>query len=381
MIPMSDNVSDSRKKLERVWWGVVGALVVALLLGGLSFALFATRGGAETPTKVRIATVVFQAGGKPVLAGTAALVESDGWLRNELSARGIELEWVPAPHASVAATINEGFANGRLDFASYGDLPSLIANAAGVRTKLVVPSGRGTDTHLIVPADSTARSIEDLKGKRIALHRGRPWELPFQRLLDSKGLKYEDFTILNLNPEAGATAILGKKVDAMYAMTDAYVLEERGAAKIIWSTADAPADWKLRAELWGSEAFIDAHPELTELVARAFVRAAHFASLEENRARMLKLGTASGTPESVVRRSLEAVKPYRDNWSPLFDANVVEHYRHSARLAFDKGLVSRLVDFEEIHDPRFVASSLRALGLEGYWVPAGATAAADTGSP
>ncbi len=232
--------------------------------------------------------------------------------RNELEARQIELEWVPAPHASVAATINEGFANGRIDFASYGDLPSLIANAAGVQTKLMVPSGRGTDTHLIVPVDSPARSIEDLKGKRIALHRGRPWELPFQRLLASKGLKYEDFQILNLNPEAGTAAIVGKKVDAMYTMSDAYLLEERGAAKIIWSTADAPPDWKVRAELWGSGAFIEARPELTELVTRAFVRAAHFASREENRARVVELGTASGTPESVVRRGLESVTPYRE---------------------------------------------------------------------
>jgi sulfonate transport system substrate-binding protein len=373
---MSARVSDSRKKLEQVWWGVVGALLLAVLLGGVAYLPFAPKARSDAPSKLRIATVVFQRAGKPLLAGTAALVESEGWLRTELEARGVELEWVPAPHASVAATINEGFANGRIDFASYGDLPSLIANAAGIRTKLIVPSGRGTDTHLIVPVDSPARSIEDLKGKRIALHRGRPWELPFQRLLASKGLKYEDFTILNLNPEAGTAAIVGKKVDAMYTMSDAYLLEERGAAKILWSTEDAPADWKVRAELWGSQAFLDAQPELTDLVARAFVRAAHFASLEENRARMLELGTASGTPASVVKRSLANVTPYRDNWSPLFDSTVLEHYRHSERLAFDQGLIRQRVDFETIHDPRFVANALRSLNLESYWSSAGTTASA-----
>ena len=245
-----------------------------------------------------------------------------------------------------------------------------------MHTKLVVPSGRGTDTHLIVPGDSPARSIEDLKGKRIALHRGRPWELPFQRLLASKGLKYEDFQILNLNPEAGTAAIVGKKVDAMYTMSDAYLLEERGAAKIIWSTADAPPDWKVRAELWAASGFIETQPELTELVTRAFVRAAHFASREENRARVVELVTASGTPESVVRRGLDSVTSYRDNWSPLFDATVLEHYRHSERLAFDQKLIQRRVSFEDIHDPRFVASALQALQLENYWRPAGTTASA-----
>jgi ABC-type nitrate/sulfonate/bicarbonate transport system substrate-binding protein len=122
--------------------------------------------------------------------------------------------------------INEGFASGTIDIASYGDLPSIIANAAGVRTELIVPSGRGSDTHLLVPPDSSAQSILDLKGKRIAIHRGRPWELPFSRLIDSVGLRAPAHrehrfqrivnthsTIVN-TPASASSAMSGKGGDA-----------------------------------------------------------------------------------------------------------------------------------------------------------------------
>ena len=55
---------------------------------------------------------------------------------------------------------------------------------------------------------------------------------------------------------------------------------------------------------------------------------------------------------------------------------MLEHYRHSERLAFDQKLIQRRVSFEDIHDPRFVASALQALQLENYWRPAGTTASA-----
>jgi sulfonate transport system substrate-binding protein len=76
------------------------------------------------------------------------------------------------------------------------------------------PVGAATTTHLVVPAGSTARTLADLKGKRIALHRGRPWEITFARLVAEQGLKLSDFRIANLNPGAGAAAIAAGDVDA-----------------------------------------------------------------------------------------------------------------------------------------------------------------------
>ncbi len=80
----------------------------------------------------------------------------------------------------------------------------------GVKTQIVVPGGIGNNVYLIVPENSPIKSIEELKGKKIALHRGRPWEINFGQLIQSKGLSLKDFQIVNLNRKLGLLLYLPK---------------------------------------------------------------------------------------------------------------------------------------------------------------------------
>ncbi|HSC88243.1 MAG TPA: ABC transporter substrate-binding protein, partial [Polyangiaceae bacterium] len=326
-------------------------------------------GATSAPRKVRITTTNVPANGKLVFTGLTALVVNQGWLAKKLAERGAEIEWVPISGSATGPLINEGFANRSIDIASYGDLPSIIANAAGIRTQLIVPNGRGSETYLVVPNGSTARSILDLKGKRIAIHRGRPWELPLSRLIDSVGLTYDDFQILNLNPEAGASALVAGKVDALVTI-NAHLLAQKNAGQIIWSTAQAPADWKMRAELWASRDFVRQNPELTQLVATAYVRAEHWAAQLENRPAMLEVLNRSGLPKEVLEREYGDGEEWKNRWSPLFDAPVVAHYRHAIDYALDKKIIRNKFPVEEIYDERFSRTALRELGIEGFWSPA-----------
>lgn len=344
---------------------LVAATVAVVAL--LALVLIWRRSAEAKRTRtVRITCSLAPSSGKPSFSGLTAVIVTDGWLDAELRKRGVTIEWVPISGASVGPTINEGFANGTIDVANYGDLPSIIANAAGIRTKLIVPSGRGSDTYLLVPPDSDARSILDLKGKRIAIHRGRPWELPFSRLLDSVGLSYDDFSVLNLEPQAGAAALAARKVDALYTVTP-YTLVDKGIGKIIWSTAQAPPDWKMRAELWVSSDFARRNSELTQVIATAYVRAAHWAAL--NRDEMLRILATSGTPVDVLSRDYGEGDTWRDRWSPLFDGPVLAHYDQAVAYAQQKRMIARAVDFHECYDERYVHAALADLGLENFWRP------------
>lgn len=344
----------------------VGALLLAVV--ALVFLSRTRRAEAETEARVvRIATGNTFVNGKRVFTSLqAVIVERD--LFAELTRRNVRVEWVPISGAQTGPLINEGFANGTIDVAGYGDLPSIIANAEGVKTKLIVPTGRGSETYLLVPNDSTARSLADLKGKRIAIHRGRPWELPLSRLIDSLGLSYADFEILNLNTEAGASALAAKKVDALYTI-NAHLLVQKGAGKIIWSTDQAPADWKMRAELWASAAFVEKQPELTQIIANAYLRAAHYASLDENRDAMLEILSRNGTPKDVLEKEYGAGTEWKNRWSPLYDEPLFVHYRYAIDYSAKKKIIRNPVDFESMYDPRFVTNGLRELGLEGHWQP------------
>lgn len=347
--------------------GIVTVLLGLAVVVTAAFALWPR--GKSGPRAVRIAFVgTVSKNGKPLLTGASAIVEEQGYLAAELAKRGVKLEWVPMPNAAVGPMTNEAFANGGIDFANYSELPSIIANANGIRTKLVVPSGRGGDTFLVVPTNSTARSIHDLRGKRIAVHKGRPWELPFIRLLDSEGLSYADFNVLNLNPETGVSALIAGKVDGLIITTTAYQLEERNVARIVWSTVGKPLDWKTLGGLWVKAEFAENYPELTQLVTTAYVKANYWSSKEENRAAMVELAARLGTPKSVIERDYSTSDvTWKERWSPLFEEALFSHYRGAIAYAVEKRIIDKPFDFRESADSRFVERALAELGLEGYW--------------
>ncbi len=348
----------------------VTAVLGAVLAASGSTGTARAQSQAPLPPAVRISAGGFNDAGKISVRGSGlvARVIEEGWLERELARRGVKLEWVPVIGDTGTLT-NEAFATGRIDFANYGDFPSVTLNAAGFRTRVIVPSGRGTDMFLMVPTTSTARSIQDLKGKRISVHRGRPWDLGLQKLLEANGLDEKDFRIINLNPTAGAAALAAGKVDAHFAI-GAYLLQDKGIGKIIWSTEGKPLHFKMRAELWGASEFARKYPELTQLVATAYVRAAYWASQDANRETVIKIGTRNGTPESVVRRQYaDPTLSWRDRWNPLPDQVVLAHYRDVVKFATDRKLIRNPLRAEELVETRFVDAALKELNLQDYWKP------------
>ena len=337
--------------------------LAGLLAGGLA----ACHGGSKGTT-VNLASIAYPYQGKQIFNSLTGIIQRDGWLKSELEKRGASLAFTPVPTAVGAPLINEGFSGKRIDFASYGDFPAIIAVAGGVPLKLVAPLGQGQDVYLLVGKNVAAKSITDLKGKRIALHRGRPWELPFAKLLDSHGLSFSDFTIVNINPSATPAALASGAVDATVLLADALLEEQKGIGRIIWSTRQAPSDWKMRAELFARGGFVDEHPDLTQLVVSAYVRAAAWSAQDANREQVIKDAARGLTPENIVRKEYaEATYPWRERFSPFFRPDVRSHYASVAEYAVARGLVRRKVDAAALLDDRFVTKALQDQHLQGFW--------------
>lgn len=346
--------------MNRIW----RSSLVALAALAFSLGAFAS----EAPASVKIAIVAYTQGGKPVFGGIPGRVIEDGWLAAELDKRGITLDWIALPHAGAGPQINEGFSNNSIDFAVRGDLPSVIGAAGGVPGKLIVPGGNGNNVYLVVPANSEAKSIEDLKGKRIALHRGRPWEFAFSNFLASKNLALTDFKIANLNPQVGAAAVSAGKVDAAVLLSESYLLEDKGVGRIIWSTKQGSNDWRLVSDLWGTDDFIQRHPEVTQLLATAWVKAAWWISQEQNQDAYYLISSRAGTPESVLRRDDQGDPvAWKDRWAPKSDQQLKAHYQALTRYALDNRLIREDVDIGQSLATRFTNQALIDLHLEDYW--------------
>ena len=339
--------------------------LLRLLLAPLAFALSQAQ-AAEPPQTIRIATVAYANAGKTLFNGPAYVMDRDKWLETELAKRNVKLEWVPAATASVGTFVNEEFANKRIDFAFYGDLPSIIANASGVSTRLIVPGGSGNNVYLVVPPGSPAKSIADLKGQRIALHRGRPWELSFAKLLEANHLGFDDFRIFNLNPQAGAAALSAGRVEAFFTLSDAYLLEDKQVGRIIWSSKQAPADWKMRAELWGASDFVAQQPELTQLVVDAYLKAAYWTSQPTNKDSYQADQAQSGQPLSVLQREVDG-EPWARHFSPLYDQALRQHYQDGIAYSLKAKLIRNDVKVDDLLEPKFVEQGLKDLQLQDFW--------------
>jgi sulfonate transport system substrate-binding protein len=358
----------------RAW--AIGAVVLIALAGLLLFQ-FRPHGSTGKAVKtVTIAGIAYPYQGQQVYDRLTGVVIQQGWLKAELARRGVQLAFTPVPTAVGGPLINEGFSAKRIDFSPYGDFPAIIAVSGGVPLKLVAPVGQGQNSYLVVRNGLAANSIADLKGKRIALHRGRPWELPFSKLLDANGLKFSDFTIVNINPAATPAALASGNVDATFLLSDGLLIAQKGMGRVIWSTKQGPADWRMRAELFGRGDFVADHPELTQLVVDAYIRAAAWSAQDENKRAVIHAAARGALPEEIVAKDYaEPGLIWRDRFSPLFTHALIDHYRSVADYAFERGLVRSKVDTGALLDDRFVKQALRDLKLETFWAEPAAPAA------
>jgi sulfonate transport system substrate-binding protein len=284
---------------------------------------------------------------------------------HELAGTGTKVEWVY--FVNVGPGINEAFAASQIVFAGYGDFPAVIARSGGVPIKLLVPSTRGTlESYLVVPPDSAATSLKDLKGKRISVNFGRPWMLAFERLVAANGLKMSDFQIYNLVMPDGDAAVAAHTVDAQYTL-DGLQLQSRGLAKIIWSTAEAPIDWKFTADLFGREDFIRKYPETTQRLVRAYLRAAQYNS-DHPDDYLSNLATYQSIPLPLFTAEWRK-KSVKAAVSPLFDGFVTRHYQQVIDYAFDNKLIRQKFPVEDLLDRRFDDKALQELNLTDIWTP------------
>jgi sulfonate transport system substrate-binding protein len=332
----------------------------------LAFAI-ATRTIAETPPKVvRIGVPgAITPQGKPIEGGAYG-PETVRIFNQAYGAGGPKVEWISI--MSAGPGINEAFASGAIDMANYGDLPSIIAKAGGLDIKYLAPLNRGMDSYLIVPTGSTAQSIVDLKGKRIGINHGRPWELAFSRLLDANGLAQSDFQIFNLNLPDGDAALAARNIDGLYSL-DGYQDESRGIGKIIWSTKKEPLTWKLIAGLFSTGTFARTYPEATQRLVTAFVAVNYYYSLPEHRAEALRqTAMGQGMTYEDVEKAYSGIS-LKDRNSVLFDPVLTQYYKDAIAFALSNRLIRRGFSPDELFEPKFAETALRTLHLENYWTP------------
>lgn len=343
---------------------VLGLFVMGIVSFVVSLGVFAVAAADGKPSVIRVANPGVGIGNRPVVGGSAwSLLHLRGALESEFASDGTQVAWTFLRGAGPA--VNELYANGLADIGLLGDLPSIIGHAGGLKTRLLANGGR-FNLYVAVPADSPVKSIQELRGKRVAVFKGTCLQLSFNRILELHGLGERDVKTINMDASSGRSALITKDIDALIGGPELFQLRDQGAARIIYNTKDKP-QFTCNTSIIASDEFVTKYPDQVKRILRQYVRAAKWlADQEQNPADAYKLWTKSGTPFASYKED-NAGLSLRQTLSPLVDPYLVARYKNSIGDAKRYGLIRNEFQFESWVDTSFLEAVLKEEKLENFW--------------
>lgn len=337
-------------------WKVLG---VASLLLATSLSAWAEA------NVIRIGVAGAGTGPRPVQGGAAISdVHLQGLLEKEFQKDGVKVEWNFFKGAGPA--VNEALANRIIDFAWVGDLPSLIGESSGMKTKLILAQGLYSNVYLIVPADSPAKSIEDLKGKRIATFKGTKMQLAANKILEKRGLSERDFKTINMDTATAQAALATKDIDGAWLGMGAFKLAANGVGKIIYSTKNQPLAFTTQANLLVTQDFEKSSPKLVQRVVNVIVKQSAALASETNTNDTLTDWAKDGSPLASWQQEYEGTD-WKQRASPVIDDFFVHFYKTSAQAALKYKLIRQPINVDKWIDKRYLQVALKANKLENFW--------------
>jgi aliphatic sulfonates family ABC transporter substrate-binding protein len=144
--------------------------------------------------------------------GVLSLVKLHGALDAALVKRGLRIEWLPY---AAGLPITDALRTREIDLGVMGECPPVFAQADDVPLVYLAAEEAGPEREaIVVHDDSPFRSVSDLRGKSIALHRCTDVHYLVIRALEEAGVPHDDVELAFLAPEQARSAFERRTVDA-----------------------------------------------------------------------------------------------------------------------------------------------------------------------
>lgn len=180
---------------------IFGRLILAAVLVVLSSSC--SRSHASKPKAIRLDYAYYN----PV----SLVLKNKGFLEQDLTSDGISVQWTQSLGSNKALELLNSKS---VDFGSTAGAAALIGKANGNPIKAVYVYSRPEWTALVVRKDSPIQSVQDLKGKKIAVTRGTDPHIFLLRALHEAGLTEKDVQLVVLQHPEGRIALEKRDVDA-----------------------------------------------------------------------------------------------------------------------------------------------------------------------
>lgn len=271
--------------------------------------------------------------------GKLVLLKSKGTLEPKLKALGYSVVWTEFPSGP---PLLEALNVGAIDFGNTGEAPPIFAQAAGAPIQYVAyeppaPTGEA----ILVPKDSSLKSVADLKGKKVALNKGSNVHYLLVKALEKAGVKYSEITPVFLAP------------------ADARAAFEKGAvdAWVIWDPFQAAAEVATQARTladgtgtvsnyqfyFSSQKFLNTDPKIVDAVLAQLSEVDDWAR-GDIKAVAEQLSPSVGLPvpvlELALKRQSYGIKPINDQ--------VIAEQQQVADTFFSLGLIPKAIKISDV---------------------------------
>ncbi|MEJ8027443.1 ABC transporter substrate-binding protein, partial [Acinetobacter baumannii] len=262
----------------------------------------------------------------------------------------------------------EALANKQLDFAFLGDLAAIIGKSNQIDTTLLMATGRHVDAYLGVLPNKGYTSLEQLRGKRIAIFQGTAMQLSFDQYIERYGFTEKDFRIINLDPAAANAALAAKQIDASWGLMSILALKQQKIVEVPLSTGQRQdGAGTIQSGLVGRSEFVRQHPEFVQTLINTVLQSAYWVSQPKNRDNAIQLvAKNAGFSKDLYELSLQD-KALKTVYSPLLDEYYFGHLQRGVQTALNSKLIKRNVDIKQWQNSEFVARGIQQMNYVDFW--------------
>src|SRR5262245_38620510 len=194
--------------------------------------------------------------------GKLILLKTKGSLEKKLEPLGFKVTWTEFP---AGPQLLEAVNVGAIDFGNTGEAPPIFAQAAGAPLQYVAyepPAPKGEA--ILVPKNSSLKSVADLRGKKVALNKGSNVHYLLVRALEKAGVKYSEIEPVFLAPADARAAFERGAVDA-WVIWDPFqaAAEAATGARTLADGEGVVANYQF---YFSSRKFLQSDPQIVDLV-------------------------------------------------------------------------------------------------------------------
>ncbi|RHW36784.1 aliphatic sulfonate ABC transporter substrate-binding protein [Lysinibacillus yapensis] len=273
------------------------------------------------------------------------IAKENGWFEEAFKELGVEVEWVEFQSGPPQF---EGIAAGKLDFTDVGNTPVIGGQAADVPFKEIAVTADGMLANaILVNGDSGIKTVEDLKGKKIAVAKGSSAFGFLYQVLKKYNIDPSEVEIIQLQPDEATPAFENGSVDA-WSIWEPFISIQtiRNDAEILINGKEMNLSSPSFAV--ARQGIIDEHPEFVSTFLEVYARAAEWRTDNKEEAIEFFSKARELEPEvveSVLNNTNYFVSPITDE----FNAG----QQKVADLLFELGAIEKSIDTSKAYDNEF----------------------------